>query len=284
MTLKQKGVIIVYNNEEENYCRHPADDRNIKGVIPVKKAVIIFLAALMILILIFPGCGPGETPEAETPEVETPEAEIPEAEVPDTEDLLEYEIVEDLNALPEKVQSAVEGLKEKRGYFFFSEPEFSTGNDVFLLVSSGEKATGGYGICLESLNASMSNLEVIVEETEPKEKDAVIQVLTYPLLVIKLNGTFESCKVQNTGNDIFEELVYSAENNGSKQLVRKTGMYSGQIDSNFVEIEIDGQAKAFMLPQGLSEILSGLDSGDKVSLCYFENEHGQLIIEEIEKE
>ncbi len=61
-------------------------------------------------------------------------------------------------------------------------------------------------------------------------------------------------------------------------------MYSGQIDSNFVEIEIDGQAKAFMLPQGLSEILSGLDSGDKVSLCYFENEHGQLIIEEIEKE
>lgn len=37
MTLKQKGVIIVYNNEIENYCRHPAYDRkwhtieNIKG-------------------------------------------------------------------------------------------------------------------------------------------------------------------------------------------------------------------------------------------------------------
>jgi hypothetical protein len=250
----------------------------------VKKAVIIFLAALMILILSFPGCGPREIPEAETPEVETPGAEIPEVETPEREELLEYEIVGDLNALPEKVQSAVEELKAERGYFVFSGPDIYNGNDVFLLVSSGEKATGGYGIALNTINAAKSNLEVIVEETEPKEKNAVIQVLTYPLLVIKLNGTFESCKVQNTKNDVFEELVYVNENDGSKQLERKTGIFSGQIDSNFVEIEIDGQAKAFMLPQDLSEILAGLDSGDKVNLRYFENEHGQLIIEEIEKE
>ena len=251
----------------------------------MKKAIIIFLVALMILILIFPGCGPGETPE-----VETPEAETPEAEAPDNEEPLEYEVVKDLDALPEKVQSAVEELKEKRGYFFFSGEDFTVGDDAFLLVSSGQRATGGYRIDLDDLNASKSNLEVIVEETEPKG-DAVIQVLTYPLLVIKLSGTSENCTVQTTGNEIFEELVYDGKYAGSEpggpgegQQIERTGIYSGQIDSNFVEIEIDGQAKSFMLSQKLSGILAGLDSGDKVNLCYFENEHGQLIIAEIEKE
>jgi hypothetical protein len=258
--------------------------KNLRGVIPVKKAVIIFLVALIALILILPGCGPGETPEGETPETGNPETKIPEVETPDEEEPLEYEIVGDLNLLPEKVRRAVEELKAERGYFVFSEPEFNTGDDVFLLISSGEKATGGYRVVLDTLNASKSNLKVNVEETEPKERNAVIQVLTYPLLVIKLNGTPENYTVQNTENEIFEELVYSDENGGSKQLERKTGIYSGQIDSNFVEIKIDGQAKAFMLPQGLSGILTGLSSGDKVNLCYYENEYGQLIIEEIAKE
>ena len=121
----------------------------------MKKAVIIFLAALMILILSFPGCGPREIPEAETPEVETPGAEIPEVETPEREELLEYEIVGDLNALPEKVQSAVEELKAERGYFVFSGPDIYNGDDVFLLVSSGEKATGGYGIALNTINAAI---------------------------------------------------------------------------------------------------------------------------------
>lgn len=247
----------------------------------MKKPVIV-LAALIALVFIFPGCGPGEAPEVEAPGV------VPE---PEKEDPLEYELVEDLNALPGEVQSAASQLKGSRGYFVFSEPEFATGEDVFLLVFSGEKVTGGYSIVLDSLDASRIETEVVVEETEPKEKEAVIQVLTYPLLAIKLSGTSENYTVENTANDQFESLVFDDEideqkANGTeknREIERKTGIYSGQIDSNFVEIEIEGQAKAFMLPQDLSGILARLDSGDRVNLSYYENEHGQLVIEEIGK-
>lgn len=77
------------------------------------------------------------------------------------------------------------------------------------------------------------------------------------------------------------------EATGVKQ---NTGIYQGLIDSNSIEIKIDGAPedtayKAFALSASVIEGFEqlGLDTGDKVSFTYTEEEDQQPLISEISK-
>lgn len=61
-----------------------------------------------------------------------------------------------------------------------------------------------------------------------------------------------------------------------------TGEYVGQIDSNSIEITVDGSPKAFVLNEESATMIGALKTGSKVSIIYTENEHGQLILNKIE--
>lgn len=67
-----------------------------------------------------------------------------------------------------------------------------------------------------------------------------------------------------------------------QQAKQATGEYVGQIDSNSVEITVDGSTNAFVLNEESQKIIETLKTGSKVSIVYNENEHGQLILNKIE--
>lgn len=69
-----------------------------------------------------------------------------------------------------------------------------------------------------------------------------------------------------------------------------SGRYTGQADSNFIEIKISGvpdekAAKVFMLSENLKKSFSdlGLETGDAVRFDYYVNEHQQNVLVKIEK-
>ncbi len=62
-------------------------------------------------------------------------------------------------------------------------------------------------------------------------------------------------------------------------LTEKTGVYIGQIDNNFIEIEVAGEAKTYLYPPEYKWVIDEhLDKGDMVTILYMENEVGQLQI------
>ncbi len=60
------------------------------------------------------------------------------------------------------------------------------------------------------------------------------------------------------------------------------GMYIGQIDSNSVEIEVDGEPRAFRITD-LKKSIETINESDPVKVQYVENEYGQLMVKSIEK-
>jgi len=74
------------------------------------------------------------------------------------------------------------------------------------------------------------------------------------------------------------------------ELTTDSGRYSGQADSNFIEIKISGvpeefSAKVFMLPAQLKIEFDdlALEVGDNIQFEYYVNESGQNVIVSIKK-
>ena len=224
--------------------------------------------------LFFSGCGtPAEEPEPEngaTPGYEEPEENGVE---------VSYTIIEDEASLPQAVREDLGLLRNQKGYFVFATPAYETGESVYLVVNAGEKPTGGYKITLQSVEKRNGTPYLTVEEKGPAEDEMVIQVLTYPTLIIKLDHDYDSYNITGTDNKVFPEIP--SEQLPQRQEAR--GTYNGQIDNNFIEISVDGTAGAYLLPEDLSWVLAELlNSGDEVVFTYFKNEQGQQVIQALD--
>ena len=227
----------------------------------VKKFWTVFLIFLMALFM--SGCGFINNPaESEPPEEQ--QGALP-----------EYEIIADAEQLPVEIKSIVENLKSRRGYFVFTPQEYATGEDIYLFISSGAKPTGGYTLTVDSCTVAGDTLEIVVEEKEPAADEGVIQVITFPHLILKISSSYQSYRIMNDKNESFAEIP--AED--VPEVIEKRGVYVGQIDNNFIEIEVDGQAQAFMFGPEIAHLLAeDLQTGDKILFAYYENTNGQLVI------
>ena len=123
------------------------------------------------------------------------------------EDIPKYEIIEDPDTLPKKIAETLEHLKRQRGYFVFNPKDYVTGNDFYVLISAGEKPTGGYSINIDSLTLQNNTLKVVIKEQEPDARDGVIQVITYPLVVVKMYDLIEGIYVIDEDNKEFKEIT-----------------------------------------------------------------------------
>jgi len=250
------------------------------------KKIIIILATFLATLLLLAGCNPSP-PENSQSESEKGSSE------PETKIVEEYEVWENEGAFPEELpvqmQDTIQSLKKQRGYFIFSPQEFQTGGDLFIFISSGEKRTGGYSILLEKIEVQKDTLNITVEEKKPSQEKAVLQVLTYPSMLIKLKDAYEFFSIKNTAGEAFlpispEDTATRDHGASEKEIVLHSaeGTLTGRIDSNSVEIEINGEPLAFYLSE--QTLADSLTDGEKVIFYYYEDEYGRLIINKIEKD
>ena len=58
--------------------------------------------------------------------------------------------------------------------------------------------------------------------------------------------------------------------------LRGEGIYTGQIDSHSVEIEVDGEARAFAIGEGV--VVENIDGGSRITFTYREEEYRPLLL------
>jgi len=250
-------------------------------VITIKKSINIIIL-LLAVALIISGCGSSRVKSGgKTGDDEKEKNNV-------TQDIkLSFDVVKNIEELPKNVQDAVEALKQQRGYAFFKV------EDGFILFAGmGEKNTAGYDITVKSVENVNGTVKVTVEEKSPEKGDIVAQVISYPFTVVKVKDGMENFIVANESGEELKLLsvdkvssVGNAEDKKEKTvvIVETQGTYVGEIDGNSVEIIVDGQPNAFRHEGRYREILDNLKENDKLSISYFENEHGQLILVTFEK-
>lgn len=164
------------------------------------KRFLIIAAFFLSAVLLLAGCSPRPPGNAQTgPENGSSE--------PETEVLEEYDIWENECTFPEELpgamHDAIQSIKKQRGYFIFNPQEFKTGNDLFIFISSGEKQTGGYFIVLNKIEVDDDTLKITVEEKKPSQGKAVIQVFTYPSMLLKVKNAYEFFGITNIAGETF---------------------------------------------------------------------------------
>lgn len=97
---------------------------------------------------------------------------------------MNYKLVKQENA-PEEVKEWINENKTVEGN------KIVTINDMtYVVISRGEKKTGGYGIEIDCKEKDNS-VEILVKYINPKKDQIMIQVLTYPLIIIKFKKTIK---------------------------------------------------------------------------------------------
>lgn len=188
---------------------------------------------------------------------------------------VEFEEIEGHASLP---QDVIDILKLKRGF------EYVEADDgLVLFISLGEKNTGGYAVSVKTVEVVDGVTRVVVEETEPKKEDIVIQAITYPYTIVKITGSTGDIQVENQDGGKFSRIKADEDVKPEDDLIKGEGSYVGQIDGHSVEIIVDGEPTAFRHDEELKAYIESLKKDDKVRFTYFKNEHGQLILTSIEK-
>lgn len=89
-------------------------------------------------------------------------------------------IILDEDEIPEKLQQKIEEEKEKPFQLSFSD-----GKDLYIVIGYGQQETGGYSIKVHTVEKQPESIRVITELIAPKKGETVIEVLTYPYIVMK---------------------------------------------------------------------------------------------------
>ncbi|MDD5016785.1 MAG: hypothetical protein PHO15_01645 [Eubacteriales bacterium] len=92
--------------------------------------------------------------------------------------------------------------------------------------------------------------------------------------------------VTQEGGDTGEAAIADGDENAAASVDQENsdtakyteGEYAGQIDSNSIEVIVDGGAAAFRLTDAISELAGSFQTGDAIVFEYQQNEQGQNII------
>lgn len=102
----------------------------------------------------------------------------------------EVQSEEGLGSLPADVRQWV-----KSHYKTETKDTKTADGSTFILVARGESSSSGYGIEVEEVSAENDTLHVRVKYTDPAEDEINLMVLTYPLLLLKVEGKYTEVKI-----------------------------------------------------------------------------------------
>lgn len=93
---------------------------------------------------------------------------------------MSYRVIDETDA-PPVIQEWLKTNKQIENFTFV----YVEGKS-YVVITRGEKKTGGYGIKLDEVNEN-SKILIRVEYFDPEPDEIVIQVVTYPYIIIELN-------------------------------------------------------------------------------------------------
>ena len=138
----------------------------------------IFVVGILVMVVALAGCALAD-------------GVVPEEKALISDGKVSFESVnyEDLDS---ELKSTIDEKKMEKGHILVKAEESEY---YYLVVFAGEKNTGGYGIEITKVSNQEGKTTVVVEETSPAEGMMTIQVLTYPLDIVKVKGISEDIKL-----------------------------------------------------------------------------------------
>lgn len=168
----------------------------------LKKNLIALMLILLLTMMVLSACDSNKKADSETGAVDTTNAtDTTEMAAGDfgTPILFDEVYYDDI---PDGIKSEVDQLIVNRGFYHWTEEGMN-----YLLISSGEKETGGYGIQVLTFGQFESTAKILVGEGKPGKDAVVPQIKTYPFVMIKYEGDFSVPEVYNETSETFEPLV-----------------------------------------------------------------------------
>jgi hypothetical protein len=162
----------------------------------------------------------------------------------------------------------------------------------YLLVGAGQRSSGGYALEITGLTEIDRSIFFKIDLKAPKTDKAVIQALTYPNMLIKItaNQSFDA-EAELT----FEKAPQMDEQTKIKHYQGVKGLYTGQIDNNFIEIDLSSNPSfrskanipneyfALMVKEDQKETLDSLEENSEIYFNCYQNENKVWILEEFLK-
>lgn len=200
-----------------------------------------------------------------------------------------FEVI-DIATLSEEMLSDIEALKVQKGYEFWQQEDGS----FLILISAGEKLTGGYGIEAESMEDNEGKTIIHVKETVP-EGDMNLQALTYPFVVIKAAGITDQFLILDQDQNEYPRLAVGEQVIDGGSVLFDTvlrlsedfenpviGLYQGQIDNHSIEVLVGEEYISFSADD-IGQYLKGIEVGDKIEITRAISPSDQVTVESITK-
>ena len=198
----------------------------------------------------------------------------------------DYEVIEEDALENEAAKEWYEENRENYGSYTHAISE----DEKYLLVSAGERRTGGYSLEIEGVNELSQMITLNIKLNEPSSDDMVTQALTYPNMLVKITAN-ESFEVDPILNFDAEAAVESENEAMGYEGVE--GIYVGQIDNNFIEVDLSNNPEfreranieeeflSLMVLEETKEEIEVLESGNPIIFDCYQNEDDTWIIENI---
>lgn len=164
----------------------------------IKKIKVGVITLSLVLVIVLGGCTVNNKPlstQTLTPITTTSKKPIQGITVND----IKFQIL-DATLLNDNIKAEVDDLISNKGYYYWLDE-----NNIFtLLIAMGEKTTGGYAIEVMSIEDNEGKTVVLVKETGPEKDQMVTQAITYPYIIVTMQGVTDQFRISNTHNEIYE--------------------------------------------------------------------------------
>ena len=95
---------------------------------------------------------------------------------------MKVEKIKNTHAFPFEIEKKIRKYKKEEFYGFFSH-----GNDIYIIISLGQKNTSGYEVNIRSIvEVDLEVWEIRMQKIEPKKEQVLAQVITTPLIIVKI--------------------------------------------------------------------------------------------------
>lgn len=200
----------------------------------------------------------------------------------------------DVTTLSEQLQGEIEALKLQKGYAFWQQEDGS----YLIMVSAGEKTTGGYGIEVTSIEDNEGKTVIAVNETSA-EGDMATEVMTYPYVLVQASGITDQFVVRDQNQEEYKQI--SAEDIGSSNASGDlndsvlridpsvidyskpvAAVYKGMLDDQTMEVTVEDKDMTFSA-DNMAKLLEGIEAGDHIEITVSISPSDQLIVENVVK-